>query len=55
MVVAQGLVEDIDGVIRRAAAGRSPPGNDAREPDATVWKRLVVNTVKWIPGIEWLL
>lgn len=28
---------------------------ESREPDATVWKRLVVNTVKWIPGVEWLL
>jgi len=28
---------------------------ESREPDATLWQRLVVNTVKWIPGIEWLL
>jgi hypothetical protein len=25
------------------------------EPDATLWQRAVVNTVKWIPGIEGLL
>jgi len=25
------------------------------EPDATVWQRAVVNTVKWIPGVEGLL
>jgi putative cardiolipin synthase len=28
---------------------------ESREPDATLWQRLVVNTVKWIPGVEWLL
>jgi putative cardiolipin synthase len=28
---------------------------ESSEPDATLWQRLVVNTVKWIPGIEWLL
>jgi putative cardiolipin synthase len=25
------------------------------EPDATLWQRAVVNTVKWIPGVEGLL
>jgi len=28
---------------------------ESSEPEATLWQRLVVNTVKWIPGIEWLL
>lgn len=28
---------------------------ESGEPDATLWQRLVVNTVKWIPGVEWLL